>query len=175
MYKATAVSVHYAGRAGNASIRPFANGRAEPLGDKPLELRPSFIEQYRELKTRGRALEGQLFEQQQILAQKVPLPPGLTYGRVREQAEEIRSRLANVIREKGDMGRICREASRLAFETIFVAVAQRRLPKDTFLLIVEDAREVWRQEGWPEAMPQPTNKERVRNLKRSTRNPEWMK
>ncbi len=83
--------------------------------------------------------------------------------------EKARKRLADALRHIGDLRHILQDGSRLAFEKVFCSVAQYRLPKDTFLLIVEEAREIWRQEGGAEMLPSMSKADRHRAQKTETR------
>lgn len=61
--------------------------------------------------------------------------------------EEKRER-ENLIRQCGGWAAELREGAQLAYERMFLIVAQARLPKEHFLTINEEARTVWRSLGF---------------------------
>ena len=73
---------------------------------------------------------------------------------------------ADLIRQIGDMKITMNEGSRFSFERILCRVVFARLPPDVFQLFVEEARGYWRQEGWPNLMPPPSNRTLKKNFKR---------
>jgi len=97
---------------------------------------------------------------------------------LKEQYEILRKRLAteenvstraDLIRQIGDMKITLNEGSRFSFERVLCRVVAARLPPDVFRLFVEEARSYWRQEGWPNLMPPPSNRVLKKNFKRSVK------
>jgi hypothetical protein len=89
--------------------------------------------------------------------------------KVRLRAETDNAERSNLIRQIGDMRLILEEGARFSFETIFVRVAQARLPANVFLLFVEEARTYWRREGFAALAPPPTRRQLRKNAKREAR------
>lgn len=86
--------------------------------------------------------------------------------KVRMRSERDPQLKQDLIRQIGDYRRILEDGTRLAFEAIFVSVAQARLPKDYFLTLVEEARSYWRQDGFADCVPPITRKAKHKNVKR---------
>lgn len=145
MDAAKARNFHFRQEAGSSSVRFTQRGYGGKgmVGGEPLFIRPSLREQYEILKRRAVEID-------QIL--DIDLPA--------QEREKLRSELAELMRSTGDMRRTLQEGSRLAFEKIFVHVANARLPRDHFLVIVEEAREIWRSKGYADLVPPPTNQMR---------------
>ena len=91
------------------------------------------------------------------------------YDTLVQRVEHVRAgnQRADLIRQIGDMRVVLENGTRLAFEAIFVRVAQARLPKDTFLTIVDEARGYWRREGFSACVPPPSNSAKRKIIKRS--------
>lgn len=64
-----------------------------------------------------------------------------------------RREMENHIRIVGSWAKNIRELSQKAFENAFIIVAQARLPKEHFLLISDEARALWRLEGFADGLP----------------------
>lgn len=77
--------------------------------------------------------------------------------------EETRE-LENHRRLNGDWRKQLRESAQLAFEKMFMVVAQARIPKEHFLVLAKEARELWRGEGWNQFVP--VYDKKVRKMKR---------
>ena len=97
---------------------------------------------------------------------------------LKEQYEALRERLktendtsirADLIRQISDMKITMNEGSRFSFERIFCKVVAARLPPDVFKMFVEEARTYWRQEGWSDLMPPPSNRVLKKNFKRQVK------
>lgn len=161
-YKKTSAAEQYFTRTASRSIRPFKSGHSDQ-GTEPIKIRPSFRNQYDTLKTRKRDIDKSICEMDRAWRAGTTDLTGLDYHEERKRLISIR---ADVIRQKGNMAKTMREASRMKFEKIFVNVANAKLPKDTFLVIVEEAREIWRGQGWAELVPGPTNRERRKAQKK---------
>ena len=162
MYARTSESEQYFGRSASKSIRPFKSGHSDQ-GTDPVKIRPSFCEQYDTIKTREKDIAGSLTEMDKAWRAGTTDFTGLQYHIERKRLVSVR---ADLIRQKGNMAKVMREASRMRFEKIFVQVANARLPTDAFLVIVEEAREIWRGQGWAELVPGQTNRERKKARKR---------
>jgi hypothetical protein len=126
------------------SERFRSNGRYEGYANIP-ELYAPLLDQYR--KARARIAE---------IGQMQPIPP------------ELRREMENHIRLCGSWKKSILEMSQKAFEFAFIVVAQARLPKEHFMLIVDEARALWRLEGYAEGLPHDQKKIRkaLRNRKR---------
>lgn len=94
---------------------------------------------------------------------------------LKDQYEALKKRLdhengpsikADLIRQIGDMKITMNEGSRFSFERILCRVIAARLPPEVFKMFVEEARSYWRQEGWPDLMPPPSNRVLKKNFKR---------
>lgn len=145
---------HFKRQEGSSAIRHTQRGYGGlgMVGGQPMQIRPSMKDQYETLKRRAVEINGLL---------DVELPA--------VERERIRSELADIIREAGNLREILQNGSRLAFEKIFVNVANRRLPKNHFLLIIDEAREIWRSEGYNDLVPPPTNEMRRRTSRNALR------
>lgn len=134
---------HFRREEGSSAIRYTQRGYGGlgMVGGDPIKILPSVREQYEALKKRAKEIDSKLS----------PHTPS-------SERESLRSELADCLRQIGDMRQLLQEGSRLAFETIFTRVANRRLPKDHFLMIVEEARAIWRSEGYADFVPPPTQK-----------------
>lgn len=148
-YRNAARQKHFQTRTGSSSQTGYGNAWAH--GGDPIEILPSVKEQYEGYKIKAREARS-LIER--------------TAGKEREAA---RAQLAEALRNIGSMRQLLQEGSRFAFETIVTRVASYRLPKDRFLAIVEEAREIWRSEGYADFVPPPTKKTRKLAVRRETK------
>ena len=155
MYTTTVRQSNFRKRTGSSSIAPSAKGYG-PIGD-PVEILPTLKEQYEHYKRRAA-------ECTTIIEQRI-LPTA--------ERERARRELAECIRHEGNLRNLLQDGSRLAFEKILVQVAQYRLPKDKFLAMVDEAREIWRAEGYADVLPPSTKQQRTRAVKAS-RNRGWL-
>lgn len=78
--------------------------------------------------------------------------------------EEERREMNNHIREYGNWKKVLTDASTPEFEKLFITVAAARLPREHFMVILNEARVLWRQEGWAEFKP--VDWKKVRKLQR---------
>lgn len=128
MFSSTSVQKHFREFAGSSSTRAKHDGSNKTVPDLSL-VDATCKEQLQTLQRNRDALLKTI----KALA-----------GNERVQAGRI---LSNLNREIGDLHRLVEANSRMRFEEIFVSVTSRRLPKDTFLALVQEARELWRNEG----------------------------
>lgn len=154
MEKTKVRQFHFRDQTGSSSVRMTQRGYGGKgmVGGEPIKIRPSMKDQYETLKRRAVEINNLL---------DIELPA--------VERERLRGELAELMRNTGDIRSILQGASRLAFEKIFVAVANRRLPKDYFLILIEEAREIWRSEGYAELVPPPTNQMRRRTMRNALR------
>lgn len=169
MYKKTASAEQFGSRSASHSLRPFANGRTEPLGDRPLEIRPSYREQYDARKRELALIKQRCAYLDNVVRGRCQPEEGSTVGEAREQLKQAIGRREDLIRQVGSARKILEDGLRLEFEKLFVHVAESRLPKDIFLLIVQEARDLWRHEGWAEQMPRATRNQQNRAQKMAAR------
>lgn len=153
-YRATARNVHFKAQEGSSAIRVTQRGYGGQgmVGGEPVVIRPSMKDQYEVLKRRAHEIDALL---------DVELPA--------VERERLRGELAEIMRSTGSHREILQGASRLAFEKIFVGVANARLPKDHFLMIVEEAREIWRSKGYADLVPPPTERMRIKTSRNALR------
>ncbi len=83
--------------------------------------------------------------------------------------ERVRQLLADLDRQIGSLFRTIDNNARARFEEIFLVVAQHRLPKTAFLVLVEEAREYWRGEGMANNLPPPSPGKRNKLAKRAAK------
>lgn len=88
--------------------------------------------------------------------------PSITSVERREMEDHIRAR--------GDWAKQIREAAQLAFEHAFIVVAKARLPKEHFIVIADEARQMWREEGYANGLPIDHAKERKAQRRFKERN-----
>jgi hypothetical protein len=152
-YKTAAKNVHFRSQEGSSSVRVTQRGYGGlgTFGD-PIEILPSVKDQYEAFKRRAHEIDRKLS----------PNTPAV-------EREKLRAELAECLRNIGNMRRLLQEGSRLAFEAIFVQVANHRLPKDRFLTITEEAREIWRSKGYADFVPPPTQGQRRKTAKNALR------
>lgn len=145
---------HFRREQGSSSVRMTQRGYGGQgvIGGDPIEILPSVKAQYEGYKRRAREIDKLL-------------TPQLPYV----EREKLRAELAECLRHIGSMRQILQDGSRLAFETIFTTVANYRLPKDRFLTIVEEAREIWRSKGYADLVPPPTQAQRRKSAKKAMR------
>lgn len=146
--------LHFRRQEGSSSIRVTQRGYGGlgMVGGQPIQIRPSMKDQYEALKRRAVEIDNLL---------DVELPA--------VERERQRSELARLIQNAGPMREVLQNGARLAFEKIFVQVANCRLPKEHFLLIIEEAREIWRSKGYHDLVPPPTNQMRRRTSRNALR------
>lgn len=134
-------SWHFRREQGSSSVRFTQRGYGGQgmVGGDPIEILPTVKEQYESFKRRVREID-------RLLNRDTPAV----------EREKLRAELAECLRNIGSMRQILQDGSRLAFEKIFSVVAAHRLPKDRFLTLVEEAREIWRSEGYADLVPPPT-------------------
>jgi hypothetical protein len=153
-YKAVTKNVHFRAQEGSSSIRMTQRGYggAGMVGGDPIAILPTVKEQYEKYKIRAREISRLLDKERPAV-----------------EREKLRSELAECLRHIGSLRQILQDGSRLAFEKVFTTVASYRLPKDRFLTIVEEAREIWRSEGYADLVPPPTQGERRKSAKKAMR------
>jgi len=146
--------LHFRREEGSSAIRMTQRGYGGKgmVGGEPIKIHPSMKDQYEVLKRRA-------IEIDQLLDIELPSV----------EREKIRAELSELIRTTGSMREALQNGSRLAFEKIFVQVANSRLPRDYFLIIVEEAREIWRSKGYAELVPPPTNQMKRRTSRNALR------
>lgn len=144
-YKTASRQNHFRAQTGSSAVRVTQRGYGGlgMVGGEPIKIRPSMKEQYETLKRRAVEID-------QILDLDLPAV----------ERERLRGEMAELMRSTGDMRTTLQAGSRLAFEKIFVQVANLRLPRDYFLMMVEEAREIWRSEGYADLVPPPTERMR---------------
>ncbi len=91
------------------------------------------------------------------------------YDTLQERLKNTQDRVlrADLIRQIGHYRLILEDGTRLAFEKIFINVAQARLPRDKFLVLVEEARSYWRKEGFADCQPEETQRQKHKQLKKN--------
>lgn len=146
-YSTAARSEHFRRFHGSSATRANSRGHSE-FGDPALL--PAVKEQYEATKKAARDLSRRL---------ESGLPSA--------EREIVRRQLAEKVRALGPMRDILHNGARYHFEKIFSQVASIRLPKDKFLTLVDEAREIWRSEGYADLIPPLNNKERRRAEKRA--------
>jgi hypothetical protein len=153
-YKAASRNVHFRAQEGSSAIRVTQRGYggAGMVGGDPVAILPTVKEQYEGYKRRVREID-------RLLSPNTPAV----------EREKLRAELAECLRHIGSMRQILQDGARLAFETIFTTVANYRLPKDRFLTIVEEAREIWRSKGYADLVPPPTQAQRRKSAKKAMR------
>lgn len=152
-YKSASRNLHFKGQQGSSAVRVTQRGYGgASLSGDPVEILPSVQQQYELRKLRAKEID-------KILRPDLPF----------HEREALRAELANCLRQIGELRQLLQQGSRLAFEKIFVTVAQYRLPKDRFLTITEEAREIWRAEGYADFVPPPTQRERRKSSKKAMR------
>lgn len=152
-YKSAARQIHFKSQEGSSAVRITQRGYGgASLAGDPIEILPTVKQQYEMYKTRVREIDRKLHA-------------GLPF----QERERLRSELAECLRHAGSMKQLLQDGSRLAFEKIFVQVANYRLPKDRFLTITEEAREIWRSEGYAEFVPPPSRAQRRKSAKKAMR------
>lgn len=124
MNKAACESEHFRRMEGNYSERFHGNGGYEGFCDVP-ELFDPLIKQYK----RGR-------ERIDEISAKT------------ETTKEDRRERENLIRQCGSWAAQLREGAQMAFERMFIIVAQARLPKEHFIAINDEARTLWTTMGF---------------------------
>lgn len=146
--------LHFRNQEGSSAVRMTQRGYGGTgmVGGDPVEILPSVKDQYEAFKRRVREIDS-------LLSPNIPAL----------DREKLRSELAECLRNIGTMRRLLQEGSRLAFEKIFTEVAGYRLPKDRFLTIVEEAREIWRSKGYADFVPPPTKAQRRKVSKHALR------
>lgn len=152
-YKTAGNAVHFRAQEGSHAVRVTQRGYGGvSLTGDPIEILPTVKQQYEMYKMRAKEIDKKLHA-------------GLPY----QEREALRSELAECLRQIGQMRQLLQEGSRLAFEKIFVTVANFRLPKDRFLTITEEAREIWRSKGYADFVPPPTKAQRRKSEKKAMR------
>jgi len=144
MFKRTSTNENFRNRTGSSAMRGVSNS--------PLHILPSIKAQYETLKVDAHAVSEAMEKATSL-----------------DERKALRIRMANLVREIGDKERLLKNGSRLAFEAVFVQVASGRLPKDQFLLLVQEAREIWQAEGYADYVPPMTPRERNKAEKRNLR------
>lgn len=153
MEKTRSKQFHFRREEGSSSVRITQRGYGgKGMFGAPEFMRPSMKDQYEVLKRRAEEIDDIL---------DIDLPA--------VEREKLRSELAELIRSTGSIREILAAGSRLAFEKIFVQVANSRLPKDYFLAMVQEAREVWRSAGYSELVPPQTKEMRRKTSKNAMR------
>ncbi len=148
MYSSTAKNRNFQKRVGSQSTRIMANGNAPMEPDRHL-VDATCKEQLAIMRANRSALSRTI---------------GLLEGAERNRATSI---LADLNREIGHLAKMIEDNSRARFEEIFVTVANRRLPKDAFLELVQEARRYWRQEGSIVNLPSGTQQAQNKKAKRA--------
>lgn len=152
-YKSTARTVHFKAQEGSSAVRITQRGYGGlSLTGDPIEILPDCKQQYEMHKLRVKVIDKKL-------------STALPYA----EREQLRRELAECLRNIGQLRQLLQEGSRLAFEKIFVTVANFRLPKDRFLTITEEAREIWRSKGYADFVPPPTQRQRRKSDKKAMR------
>lgn len=154
-YKTAARQMHFKAQEGSDAVRMTQRGYGGigMVGGDPVEILPSVKEQYEAHKKRVREID-------RLLDSKAP---GI-------DRENLRAELADRLRQIGSMRQLLQDGSRMAYEKIFVQVANCRLPKDRFLTITEEARSIWRSEGYADLLPPPSHRQKQKAVKRAFRN-----
>lgn len=148
MYGKTANSKAFQGRSASASLRPFLRGYNDITPDRAA-LAATCVDQLATMRRNREALRR-------------------TFNDLRgADRERARSMIEDLNREIGNLAAMVEDNARARFEEIFVNVANKRLPKEAFLQIVEEARGYWRQEGMAVGLPDGGNKTRNKERKRA--------
>jgi antitoxin component HigA of HigAB toxin-antitoxin module len=161
MYGETSRLKHWFERKANSSLRPLRDGTPAIPG-APMKIERTLMEQFNDLRAQLKEVRGLVDEGREIITGKKQPPSGITIGMVREELAILVSRREDLTRQVGSMSRTLDGHARLAFETIFVQVANAKLPKDTFLSLVQEAREIWRRQGHNELLGPQTKGQRRR-------------
>jgi hypothetical protein len=88
----------------------------------------------------------------------------LGWARIKEledkpnKTDEERREMENHIRICGDWAQALRKCGQMLYENAFIVIAQARLPKEHFLVIADEARELWRDAGFADGLPIPQQK-----------------
>jgi len=152
-YKTVCNTVHFRAQEGSHAVRITQRGYGgSSLTGDPIEILPTVKQQYEMHKLRVKEIDKKL-------------TTSLPY----QEREALRRELAECLRNIGSMRQLLQDGARLAFEKIFVTVANYRLPKDRFLTITEEAREIWRKEGYADFVPPPTQRQRRKSEKKAMR------
>lgn len=167
MYQRTGEHKDFMERRGSRSIRPFVRGDTDQPGD-PIEILPKLKDQYQTFKRREAEATRRIAEIDQIVKARCAAE-GVSYFDLRQERKELVAKRADAIRQKGNLNKLMRDGTRLALEKIFTQVANARLPANTFFKLLEEAREIWRGEGYAEFVPGPTNRERKKRRKAQVR------
>lgn len=152
-YKTVGNTVHFRAQEGSHAVRVTQRGYGGiSLTGDPIEILPTVKQQYEMYKLRAKEIDKKL---------RIEAPF--------QEREALRRELAECLRNIGSMRQLLQEGSRLAFEKIFVTVANYRLPKDRFLTITEEAREIWQSKGYADFVPPPTQGQRRKSAKKAMR------
>jgi hypothetical protein len=151
-YRNTARNTHFQSRTGNSSQTGYANAWA--VGGNPIDILPTLKDQYEGYKLKIHECDLKLNSNSATTAER----------------EQIRKQMAEAARHMGNLREVLQAGSRFAFEATFVQVANYRLPKDKFLALVEEAREIWRADGYADFVPPPTHDQLRRTAKRARHN-----
>lgn len=167
MYGKTSEAQQFASREASKSVRPFVGGWSDQGDPKAFLSVRTVRQQYDDLRADLTKKSAELAHIRDGLNGRRALVEGETIGNLRERHANVQRRVAALKSQRGHLGKTLREANRLAFETIFATVAQHRLSRDAFLVLVEEAREIWRAEGFADLEPGPTNRQRKKQRKRN--------
>lgn len=150
MYAKTGKSQDFFDRAGSMSTRILSNGTSPVTPDRNV-VDATCKEQLASLRRNQAALLASMRDMS---------------GAEKAKAGAV---LDNLRREIGNLAKYIEGNARARFEELFVIVAQHRLPRDAFLVIVQEAREYWRAEGEIANVPEGSLRMKNKWAKRAAR------